>query len=194
MSVSVPNGGRPAPKTGEPPVGARPNNSLANSASAPSAGPRPTTPQTSNSTMPAKPRYTLTAGTNISGANKGILPPTPGGAQAPPPISTTSNTTITSSVSAPASTAQPSKTPAGMLNMTGSGTHKGSTPNSPAVSIKGPEKVPVVGKVSSFSNSPTHTTDEPESPRRRKDTWKETTSLPTQSQRMSLQVQNSNLH
>jgi len=54
--------------------------------------------------------------------------------------------------------------------MTGSGTHKGSTPNSPAVSIKGPEKVPVVGKVSSFSNSPTHTTDEPESPRRRKDT------------------------
>ncbi|PRP81226.1 actinobacterial surface-anchored protein domain protein [Planoprotostelium fungivorum] len=72
--------------------------------SAPSQGPRPGGPplaQSQGANNAAKPRYTLTPGTNINGANKGVLPPTPGTAQ--PTVISSNSTVITSSVSAPAS-------------------------------------------------------------------------------------------
>ncbi|PRP81253.1 hypothetical protein PROFUN_02087 [Planoprotostelium fungivorum] len=165
------------------PTGPRPNpggalvknNSLMNSASAPSQGPRPGGPplaQSQGANNAAKPRYTLTPGTNINGANKGVLPPTPGTAQ--PTVISSNSTVITSSVSAPASAPASapipvSKTPPGMLNMTGSGTHQAKTiAGSPSLNNRtSSEKGTVVSKVASSGNVGE---ENPDSPRRRKDT------------------------
>jgi len=164
---SNPTGPRPNPG------GPKPINNLMSSASAPSAGPRPSQPPLSQSQgqSTSKARYTLTPGTNINAANKGILPPTPGVSQGQP---TVISSNITTSVSAPIPASNPvqiSKTPPGMLNLTGSGTHlnkQNQQVGSPNLNNRtSAEKGHPVGKVASF-NSPGG--DEPDSPRRRKDT------------------------